>query len=244
MNQTPTERYWRFPTWLMRDLTSMAILSWLGFTLVVIGIIVAVDRYGHLDRSIWEEASQIPQWFVLFIGVHLSMTYLPLSISHGRTRRDAAIEATLFMAAFSGLVAVLLTLSWGIERVAFSILDVKQVLSDPHIFDSATNYPLIFLESWIVLLIWVIGGAFIAASYYRYDGPGLLAIAPALLISSVTEFAMGASWGPTGQFLQWLGDPNDPPLLVTMLVAVAGAAIMLAMIWRIVRDIPLRKPSV
>ena len=55
------------------------------------------------------------------------MVYLPMNITHGKTRRESTIEAGLFVAAYSALAALLVSFGWVIERVVFSLLDVEQV---------------------------------------------------------------------------------------------------------------------
>ncbi len=243
MNAPAKKRYWSFPTYIFRELTEFMLVCWVPFMIVAMGIIYAIDRWGELRESIWEDVVQVPQWFVLFMGVQVAMVYLPMNITHGKTRRDTTIEAGLFVVAYSALAALLVTIGWVIERAMFSLLDVEQILTDPHIFSSATDYPLIFLESWINLALWTAGGLFIAASYYRYDSSGLIAIVPSLLIASFVALFLGSSWGPASRVLDNLFDVENPPVLLSAAVGVACVALMLILAWKVIQEMPIRKYS-
>lgn len=243
MNEAAPQRFWSFPRFVFRELTQLLMTAWLGFTIAIIGIALSIHQWGTLDQSIWEKATQAGHWFIFVMGIQIGMVYLPMNITHGKTRRDTAIETGLFIGAFSAITAVLLTAGWVIERVLFRILDVEQRLTENHLFDAATDYPLIFLESWVSLALWAAGGLFIAAAYYRYEGAGLLAIIPALIVASMAGIFLDSTWGPAGRIADSAIGLRNPPILVSLLACVAGVGILLGMAWLIIRDLPIRKLS-
>jgi hypothetical protein len=240
MSSETRKRYWSFPRRGFNDISALALLVWLGYTIAVPILSIVLDRRADLDRSVWEEASRAGQWFVLFVGIHLGSVVLPLNISHGKTRRDFAIESTLLTVAYTAIVGLLLTLGWIVERVLYSVLDVSQRLESNHIFGSPTDYPAIFLENWLILLLWMAGGTFIAAAWYRYDAAGLLSIIPALVVASVCDLVIGTSWGPAGNLINRTFDVKNPPVLITVLVVLAGITALMLMAWRVIRDVPMR----
>jgi hypothetical protein len=243
MSSEPRKRYWSFPRRGLNDITALALLAWLGYTIAVSILSITLDRSGDLDRSVWEEASRAGQWFVLFVGVHIGSVVLPLNISHGKTRRDFAIESTLLAVVYTAIVGLLLMLGWVIERVLYSVLDVNQHLNGSHIFDSATSYPAIFLENWLILLLWMAGGVFISTAWYRYDAAGLLSIIPALIVASLSDLVTGTSWGPSSNLINRAFDVENPPAVIMVLVSLAGIAVIAYMAWRVIRDIPMRNQS-
>lgn len=243
MSAVAQGRYWSFPKKLTIDLSAFTVLVWIGFVIVISAISIGIDRWGNLNQSVWEHAWQIPPWFVLFMGVALATDHLPLQLTHGKTRRDFMIEASIFIGVFSAFAGLLQTLGWVVERGLYAVLDAEQRLEEQAIFASATDYPLIFLEAWIVMLIWCAAGLFIAASWYANNEEGLAAIIPALLIATIVEFSLGASWGPIGGLVRRLFDPDQPPLAITIAAGLLGLAALLAMTWRVVRTIPIRSTS-
>jgi hypothetical protein len=65
----------------------------------------------------------------------------------------------------------------------------------------------------------------------------------ALITLALSDVAIGVDWGPVGFVVRRVLDPLEPPLVVSLLISVAGAALALAMTWTIVRDIPIRTTS-
>jgi hypothetical protein len=125
----------------------------------------------------------------------------------------------------------------------YRIMDWPQEISNDHLFTKATQIPLIFAEYWLTFLIWTAVGAMIGAGFYRSDEIGFLTIPLALIPLALSDVAIGVGWGPVGFVVRHVLDPLNPPLLVSLAIALAGAALAMAMTWPIVRDIPIRTTS-
>lgn len=243
MNSPIAPRTWSFPRKMTEDLIAFSALFWVGFVVVVSGITIGIERWGDVNRSTWDSASQIARWFTLFIGVHVGGNLLPLNIANGRTRRDFSIETALFLLAYAVAGGILMTLGWVIERGLYAIGDWPQRLDNPHLFSSAHDYPRIFIESFFIILAWTAGGVFISAAYYRFESSGLLTIAPSLVVVGIMQSVLGFDGVPFQSRVAEYFDPSGWPLLAAVLVAIACVAALMAMTWPIVRDIPMRRRS-
>jgi hypothetical protein len=182
----------------------------------------------------------VPRWFALFIGVYLANTILPLHITHGQTRREFSIQAVVFIVLFAAALAVLITLGFLLEAGLYRLAEWPHDLSENHIFTSVRQIPLIFIEYWLVLALWTAGGAFIAAGFYRSESLGALTIPLAMVPAAIAEIAYGSSWGPLTFVLERVADSSGKSLALALPLGAASIALMLAMTWPIVRDIPIR----
>jgi hypothetical protein len=74
-------------------------------------------------------------------------------------------------------MSTLMTLGYAIERAVYAVAGWPQALTQSHLYDTASNYPLIFLEFLLLFTVWTAAGAFAGAAIYR-NGPanGLFAI--------------------------------------------------------------------
>jgi len=229
---------------MFEELFALAFLTWIGFTITVLGITLAIAALGEVTQSVWDPATQVPRWFAFFIGLQVAHDIMPLHIAHGQTRRDFAKRALVFMLMFAAATGALVTLGFVIERVVYAIAGWPQVLTEARLYSSATDYPLIYLEQLLVMLVWVAGGALIGAGFYREAASGGLMIGIGLVAAGITGWALGGvdGWGP-GQLMHRFLDLEALPLAVAVLVVLAVAAGLVALTWRLVRDIPLKNKT-
>ena len=232
------------PRRLFEELFGLAVLTWIGFTLTILGITFAIAALAEVTQSIWEPASQVPRWFAFAMGVHLAYGVMPLHIAHGQTRREFARQAVVLMLMFAAATAVLMTAGFVIERVVYAIADWPQTLTEEHLYSSTSDYPLIYLEHLLVMLVWMAGGALIGASFYRGGALGGLMIGVGIVAAGLTGWVLGSvqGWGP-GQLLQRALESDAPPLFVSVVAVLGIAAGLLALTWRVVRDIPLKNKT-
>ncbi|MGH2549036.1 MAG: hypothetical protein ACRDHN_06580, partial [Thermomicrobiales bacterium] len=134
MNLATASRTWSFPKRMCEDLIAFSTLIWLGFMIVFGAFVIGLDRWGTVNNSYWESFSQFIPWFTLFIGVHIGSTLFPISIAHGKTRRDFSIETAIFLLVYSTVISVFILIGWLFERAQYSLMDLPQVLTDEHIF--------------------------------------------------------------------------------------------------------------
>ncbi len=246
MQSTLRRRSSAVPWKMFEDLFGLAFLTWIGFTITVLVITFAIAALGEVTQSVWDPASQVPRWFAFFIGLHLAMDIMPLHIAHGQTRRDFARRAFVFLVMFAAATAALVTLGFVIERVIYAVAGWPQTLTELHLYSSATDYPRIYLEQLLVMFAWLAGGALIGAGFYRDSGTGGLMVGVGLVAAALVGWVLGSvdGWGPSQLLHRFLDvEMAQLPLLVSVFGALAVAAGLLALTWRLVRDIPLKNKT-
>lgn len=232
-------RTWRFPRLIIGDHVALAALLWLGFMVTVIGVAVGTAYFNEVTESVLGYASTFVPWYVAFMSGYIVYQYVPLSIAHGRIRRDCAVEAVVFMVVFAAAVALLMVASYLVEYVVYELADWPRDLAGTHLFSSHTDVLAIFWEYWLTFLVWASAGGFAGAAFYRYDAGGWLALIPAGALVSLA----GMRSGPTfmGFIFRWLPSLETTSIAVFTVVAIAGFAIGLAITWPILRDVPIHK---
>lgn len=230
-----------FPRRLAGDLLALTALCWAGFVIVVGGIEIAVTIWGSFEQSLWAELAQIPSWFIAFIGGYITYTLLPMYVANGRTRREFAFRAALFLPVYALFSAVLMTSGFLLERVLYSYNDWPQEIRSQHLYTSATEYGLIFTEFLMVYLVWGATGSLVGAAWYRSTGVGVGALFLAAVPLGVTSVAMTAELGPFDWVLDGIrSEQGELPLAVAVPACLAMFAGVLAVTWLAVRDIPLK----
>jgi len=235
-------RTWIVPRRLLDDQIGLALLLWAGFVVVIAGIIAGIAIFDTVTGSVWEPVSPLVGWYALYIGIYLARDVLPLHVMYGQTRRECAIQGAVFIVIFAAALAVLITVGLQLERVLYAVAGWPHDLSGDHLFTSAGQIPLIFIQYWLEFLVWLAVGAFVTAAWYRFDANGLLTIALLAIPIGLTGIVLGStSWGAVGLIVDWFGDePASPPAALALLVYIASFLLTLAMTWPIVRDIPIR----
>jgi hypothetical protein len=130
-----------------------------------------------------------------------------------------------------------LTLGFALEGVLYRALDWQRGVAPERLFDAAGPYPLVFLSYWAMLLIWTTIGVLLAAGFYRSGGSELVVILLALAMVAVTGYGIGFDGLP---FVGGVVDVADVPLAATVGLCLAGLLPGAAVIWALVRDIPIR----
>ena len=214
-----------------------------AYLLAVLLLTATVSTFTEIRISGWEAGTQLVRWFVGAIGVYLTAVYLPLYIAYGRTRREVASELALFATVYAVLVGVLVTVGFAIESLVYRIAGWSQTLENVHLFEAPDQYHLILLEHVLVLMVWVAAGAMLGAAFYRRGGLGMVLIPVGLAAVILTEVGTGPGFfGPLPPPLLeivglQLGAFSPLPAAATSLVS---CVVLLAVTWRIVRDIPIR----
>ncbi|GLW05951.1 hypothetical protein Misp01_10810 [Microtetraspora sp. NBRC 13810] len=233
----------RFPSRLLAANLFFMALVWGVFYVVVTLITVAIAVFGTLRFSAWESAIQVSRWFLLFVGVALIKEFMPLYIAHGQTRRQFGWHAAVTTCLYAPAAAALLTLGYLLEAGLYGLAGWSQALQEPHLYDAPTQVPLVFVTFLIESLVWITGGAFMMAGFYRWRGGGLLTVPVGIALIVLAESSVGAQL-----YLPLLNRVPQPDITAGTLTAVAiGLAcflVGLALTWPIIRDVPLRnKPS-
>lgn len=241
--QGPWQCLWPRP--IIVDQTGFALLMWTGFLTLTLGVMVVLARFiiddvDNLSGSGWESASDAAAWYVAGVVGWSVWHYLPLMVAHGRTRRDAAIELTVFMATFAVFAALLVTLGYAIEAAVYRIGNWTHDIGGQHLFRASTDVHLMVLEYGLTSLVWGSVGALIGAGTYRNDVLGWLTWLPALILVGVAGTITQWYAGPVQFFADRLIDVDTLPLPAVVLFNLACVAAALGMAWPLVRGMPLR----
>lgn len=233
-------RAWSVPRPLLDDHIGLLLLVWAGFLVAVMTLVFAVARFRDIEISGWEVASGISSWYVGGVAGYLLYQALPLLVAHGRTRRDAAIEVAIVLAALIVVAAILMVAGYLVEYVVYGVAGWPRELSGEHLFSSHTDVPMIFVAYGLTFLVWGTAGAIVGAAVYRYKASGWLALAPASLLISLIGFPMSPSSNPVDDVIERVLMVDTPSLPLAIVIAVVCVGVALAMTWSIIRDVPLR----
>jgi hypothetical protein len=231
------------PRHLLEAHLGLALLVWAGFT-VAVGVVTAViSSFTAIEVSAWDHASQVVQWYVLAIGVHVGHSVLPLHITHGQTRREYMRQAMVFVGVFAAGVSALVTVSFVLEAGLYRLADWPQEVQRGQLYGGALELHLVYLQSWLLTTLWCAGGLFIAAAWYREASLGGLAIGLAVIFSGISGIAMSTDWGPFGGVYERLFGDDSIGGVLGVGIHIALIVAVLALTWRIVRDIPIKNKA-
>jgi hypothetical protein len=218
-----------------------------GFLVLVLAITAVVSLFGEVTTSGWEIGTQVIRWFVGAIGVYLSAVYLPMYVTHGRTRREVLAQHGPFAAIYVVLVAILVTVGFALERLVYRLAGWAQAVGNDHLFTAPDQYLLIFAEHAIVLLVWISAGALLGAAFYRGTALGLLLVPVGLAAVGATELVAGpANIGPLPPpLVEAVGYlPRGAGLLGATATSLVWTALLGVGTWLLLRDVPIRpEPS-
>jgi hypothetical protein len=217
---------------------SFAVILWLLLMVVSAAITLGIATWGHIDQSIWHHvATQVPRWFALGLGVDAITTYLRLHLAHGHTRRDFLRQLWPYLVALAAALALMVAIGYLVERGAYALADWPHRLAYSAIFHATTDFLGILGTFTLTLLLWTVIGALLGAAFTRNVLLGLATIPIGLLIILPTESLVGTTGIP---LVREATADLRLPALTGVGLALAGAVLGCVVLWRIVRDIPLR----
>lgn len=223
---------------LLTSHVTFLFVLWLPTMVVSAAILAGVGLWGTVDQSIWHYvATQVPRWVVVGLGVDAVTTYLRMNIAHGRTRRDFLRQLWPYFAALAVALAAMVTTAYQIERGVFAIFGWHHRLPFATLFGDTGNVPGLVGVFTLMFLLWSVAGVMIAAGFTRNMLLGFATIPLGLLIVAPSEVLVGLNGVP---LFDTLTEPLRFPLLTAVAVCLGGAALGCAVIWGIVRDIPVR----
>lgn len=206
-----------------------------GTGLVIGGVALFADGR---PESIWHHvATQAPRWLLFGLGIDAVNTYLRLQLAHGGTRRSYLGQTTAYTVVLGGTAAALITVGYLAERGLYALLGWPQRLSGESLFGTAGQYHVIFGTYWLTFLMWTVAGTLIALGFFRWNKGGVLAI-PIGVVLVVPAFVAVSNSGLPLIGRELAGIDLSPGVL---LAAFAGCFIAgIALIWAIVRDVPMK----
>lgn len=217
---------------------SFAVILWLLLMVVSAAITLGIATWGHIDQSIWHHvATQVPRWFALGLGVDAITTYLRLHLAHGHTRRDFLRQLWPYFVALAAVLALMVAIGYLVERGAYAMADWPHRLPYPAMFHATTDFLGILGTFTLTLLMWAVIGALFGAAFTRDFLLGLATIPIGLLIILPTETLVGTTGIP---LIREVTSNLRLPELTSVGLALVGVVAGCAILWGIVRDIPLR----
>lgn len=226
----------------LRDDALGVVLLWAGFAVFVFTMVFTIAIFRPIEVSGWETGSQLPRWFAGGVGIYLTAVYLPLYIAHGFTRRESARQLTVATAGTLLVMSTLMTLGYAIERAVYAVAGWPQALTQSHLYDTASSYPLVFLEFLLLFTVWTAAGAFAGAAIYRNPANGLFAIPVGIVMIGLAEAVLNPGFFEVvTAFAGWLGlDPGGVSVTASIVITLGCLAVALPATWWSVRDLPLR----
>jgi hypothetical protein len=234
-------RPWSIARLLLATHLPFLALAWIVFVAAVLVLTIGIAVRGDITRSVWDPAVTVVRWFALGYGLFLINRLLAVYVAHGRTRREFLRSVAVFVVVAGAAVAALLAVGFALEAVLYRAMDWPHRVSTERLFDSPSQYPLIFVNYWAMLVIWTTIGLLLAAGFYRSGGWELVVLPLALVVVVVTGFAIGFNGLP---FVGATVAVVDVPLAATLGLCLAGLLPGAALTWLLVRDIPIRPKSI
>jgi hypothetical protein len=207
-----------------------------GVALFITGFAV----FGTVTYSFLDIGSQVLRWIVLGYGIHLTYGLLPVFLVHGQTRREYLAQVPVFMVVASTILAALISLAYWGETTLYRAAGWTQEVSDDRLYGAASEYGLVFISYWAMFVVWSIVGALIGAGFYRSDLLGLATLPVALVLVVVAGFGIGFNQLPWVDVSFGVDNVSIP---ATIALCAACAAAGLALIWGVVRDVPVRNQA-
>ena len=224
---------WPIARYLFSTHYPFLILILLGFYLACAVLLTVVSLLTDVRISTVDASAQVLTWLCLGYGASAT-SMLSTMMRHGRTRREFLLQYPLFLLALAATAAAVITLVYAGEAAVYRALDWGQELQKHRVYESATDFPAIFVSYLSVLLIWLVVGAMLGTAFYRWEGNAVLVLPIAAVVVLVT-----------GGFNGFFGlvpalRAEDAGLGVILAVTAVAAAAVWAMIFGTVRDISLR----
>lgn len=232
-----------FPTRLLREQVEFAALVWVGFTIFVFGVTLGVSFFREIEFSGWDMASQAVRWYALVIGVHLGWSELALHVTHGQTRRAFMGQAAIFVPLFAAALAAMSTITAALELGYYGLAGWTHAIGEGQLAGSGLDVLPLFVQSWLIVMLWTAGGLFMAVWFYRSDWLGAAAIPIAIFLSGLSGMAFSGDWGPMGRLYEWLFGARfiSPPLGIGLHIAMVAG--LLGLTWLAMRDVAIRPKS-
>ncbi|WP_016698294.1 hypothetical protein [Actinoalloteichus spitiensis] len=209
----------------------------------VIGYVALVHGEGTDEPTSHAEllANSSPRFFLGSLAIIVTSTLLAHYLPMGVTRHQLFWAGTTLILGGAAAAAAVIS---GLFLVEWFVLDGTSIpitYRTPHLFDSSAQVGVIFLEHLVALAAFMALGWLIGSVFARYGGwGGLGLLLPCLLLGLLPEALLGVGW--VGQSYGALG--IEPlPMAASVPLGTAVVAVMLLLNHRLMRDMPLRRPT-
>ncbi|HEX8631195.1 MAG TPA: hypothetical protein VF755_23805 [Catenuloplanes sp.] len=213
------------------------LLCWAAMMVLAGLVLTGVAIFGTVRISAIDVGGQILRWLALGYGGYLTYNLLPVYLVHGQTRREFLRQAPVFQFVTSAAVAALTTLGYAAESLLYRANGWTQAFTEDRPYTAASQYGVIFLSYWSMLLVWSLTGLFIGAGFYRLQAGGVLTLLLALPLLAVSGLSTGFLNLP---FLDLGLGLRNPGLPAVVGLSALCAVVALGLAWALARDMPLR----
>lgn len=182
----------RFPTRLLTDLSAFVLMVWAGAVATAFILVLGVSFWHDITASAWHIVGQPARWFLFALAVHIGWTEFELYVAHGRTRRAFMLETLQFLAVFAPLVSVLFALTFLIEAGYYGLMGWTQGIgADETFYRSVFEVPLVVLQWTLTFGLWMAGGLFVGAMWYRSAVLGVASLVIGIAFALISVAAIG-----------------------------------------------------
>jgi hypothetical protein len=215
-----------------------ALLGWLALAGLTAMVTAGTAAWGHVDRSFWHyPATLAARWFAFGLGIDAINTYLRLHVAHGRTRRDFLRQLWPHLLVLATTLALLVAIGYLIERGVYALAGWPHRLPSPGLVGTIGNLPGAIGAFTLMFVLWAIAGVLLTAAFIRNVLLGLITVPIGFLIITPSELVAGNTAVP---LIQDVMQVLHLPAAASIAFGLAGIAVGCAVVWRIVRDMPVR----
>ena len=231
------------PRRLIAEQVVFAAMVWAGFTIFMFALTFAVSLFRDIEVSGWNLAGQPARWFGFAIGIYVGYTLFPLYVTHGGTRKGFMAQALSFTIAYGVALGALFTLTFPIEAGYYAIMGWPQALSNPELYSSPLDLPMVLLQWVLIMTLWVAGGVFMGGAWYRHPLFGGLAIVIGIFFVGISGVAIGSGDGPFEWVYRQMFAGDRPGTLLAIIAHLASIAIPLGLTWAAFKDAPIHNKA-
>jgi hypothetical protein len=232
----------RFPWIVASGQLAFTLLSAVGFAVAVAVVVISIAWRSDVTASIWEASSNAVPWYAAFMAGYTFYQVVPLLVANGKTRRDASIDAAQVIGAQTLVISLLTTLGYLVEWAVYRWQGWPLgTIGGDHLFTRHTQVGAIFWESLLTISVWSAIGAFVGAAFYRYEQWGWFSLLPAVLILIGVGLFITTKAPLFENVIEHALSGGGRSLPAATVAAAIAVAISAAILWRIVRDMPLRR---
>ena len=230
-------RRWPIGHLLLTTHLPFLLLCWAALVALAGLVLAGVAIFGTVRISTMDVGGQILRWLALGYGAHLTFTALPIYLVHGQTRREFLLQTPVYQFVATGVLAGFTTIAYAGESLLYRANRWPQALADDRIYNATTEYPLVFLSYWGMLLVWTLTGLFIGAGFYRLQAGGVLVLPVALVLLVASGLGNGFLSLP---FLELGFGLRDLAIPAAVTLSAGCALVAWGLAWAMARDMPLR----
>lgn len=208
---------------------------WLIGVVVAATIIGAVAYLGTPTVSIVDAILNSPRYWLFVLGLVFTYQWLGPFVACGVTRRDFAIGGLIAGLGSSIAAGAICAVTMFAEGRLYAAAGWRADLEQPHLFGSADQIGLMLVEYCVVFGAHFFTGWLLGSLYYRYGAWATITAVPVFGVAVGTEMALGSGWA--GRLVAGTGFATS--WATSLLVGAAVVAVLYALVWTLVRAVPV-----